>query len=88
MTCITDAQTYIRARLERGISRGNLCIDLHRFQAFPTHTLWSTLARLEGQEAFRALAQRFDALHLQTQQLAYQPSITFRSIKSMPVTWN
>lgn len=52
------------------------------------HCLGATLARLEGQEAFRALAQRFDTLHLEQEELAYQPSITFRSIKSMPVTWN
>ncbi|MEE9147681.1 MAG: cytochrome P450 [Candidatus Tectomicrobia bacterium] len=52
------------------------------------HCLGATLARLEGQEAFRALAQRFDALNLETEELAYQPSITFRSLKSMPVTWN
>lgn len=52
------------------------------------HCLGATLARLEGQEAFRALAQRFDTLHLEQEELAYQPSITFRSIKTMPVTWN
>lgn len=52
------------------------------------HCLGATLARVEGQEAFRALAERFDALHLETERVAYQPSITFRSIKSMPVTWN
>lgn len=52
------------------------------------HCLGATLARLEGQEAFRALAQRFDTLHVEQEELAYQPSITFRSIKSMPVTWN
>jgi cytochrome P450 len=51
------------------------------------HCLGATLARLEGQEAFRALAQRFDTLHVEQEELAYQPSITFRSIKSMPVTW-
>ncbi len=52
------------------------------------HCLGATLARLEGQEAFKALAQRFDALHLQTEEIEYQPSISFRSIKSMPVTWS
>jgi len=51
------------------------------------HCLGATLARLEGQEAFCALAQRFEGLHLEQDALAYQPSITFRSIKSMPVTW-
>jgi cytochrome P450 PksS len=52
------------------------------------HCLGATLARLEGQEAFKALAERFDALHLETEELAYQPSITFRSLKSLPVTWD
>ena len=52
------------------------------------HCLGASLARLEGQEAFKALAERFPALHLATEELAYQPSITFRSLKSLPVTWN
>jgi cytochrome P450 len=52
------------------------------------HCLGATLARLEGQEAFRALAERFALLHLETEDLAYQPSITFRSVTSLPVTWN
>jgi cytochrome P450 len=51
------------------------------------HCLGATLARLEGQEAFKALAQRFPALHLETEELDYQPSITFRSLKSLPVAW-
>ena len=49
------------------------------------HCLGATLARLEGQEVFKALAERFPALHLETAELAYQPSITFRSLKSLPV---
>ena len=52
------------------------------------HCLGATLARLEGQEAFRALAQRFDSFNLEIEEPEYQPSITFRSIKSLPVTWN
>lgn len=52
------------------------------------HCLGATLARLEGQEAFRALAERFESMHIETENVEYQPSITFRSIKSMPVTWN
>jgi cytochrome P450 len=51
------------------------------------HCLGATLARLEGQEAFKALAQRFPSLHLETEELEYQPSILFRSLKSLPVTW-
>ncbi|PYN40069.1 MAG: cytochrome P450, partial [Candidatus Rokuibacteriota bacterium] len=52
------------------------------------HCLGATLARVEGQEAFSALVDRFPALHLTTDELEYQPSITFRSLKALPVTWN
>jgi cytochrome P450 len=52
------------------------------------HCLGATLARVEGQEVFKALAERFPALHLETEELAYQPSITFRSLKALPVAWN
>jgi cytochrome P450 len=52
------------------------------------HCLGATLARVEGQEAFSALVDRFPALHLPTEELEYQPSITFRSLKALPVTWN
>ena len=52
------------------------------------HCLGATLARVEGQEVFKALAERFPALQLETEAQEYQPSITFRSLKSLPVTWN
>ena len=52
------------------------------------HCLGATIARLEGQEAFKAMAERFPNLQLETEELEYQPSITFRSLKSLPVTWN
>jgi cytochrome P450 len=52
------------------------------------HCLGATLARVEGQEAFKALAQRFPALHMTTDTLEYQPSIVFRSLKTLPVRWN
>ena len=51
------------------------------------HCLGATLARVEGQEVFKALAERFPGLQVQTEKLEYQPSITFRSLKSLPVTW-
>jgi cytochrome P450 len=51
------------------------------------HCLGATLARVEGQEVFKALAERFPDLQVATEQLGYQPSITFRSLKSLPVTW-
>jgi cytochrome P450 len=52
------------------------------------HCLGATLARVEGQEVFRALAERFPNLRADTSDLEYQPSITFRSLKSLPVTWH
>jgi cytochrome P450 len=52
------------------------------------HCLGATLARVEGQEVFRALAERFPDLRAETEDLEYQPSITFRSLKSLPVTWH
>jgi cytochrome P450 len=51
------------------------------------HCLGATLARLEGQEVFKALAERFPSLHVDSAELTYQPSITFRSLKSLPVAW-
>ena len=52
------------------------------------HCLGATLARLEGQEVFRALAERFGSLNLETNEVEYQPSLVFRSVKSLPVSWN
>ena len=52
------------------------------------HCLGATLARVEGQEVFKALAERFPNLQMETDDLEYQPSITFRSLKSLPVTWH
>jgi len=51
------------------------------------HCLGATLARVEGQEVFKALAERFPDLQVAAEQLDYQPSVTFRSLKSLPVTW-
>ncbi len=51
------------------------------------YCLGATLARVEGQEVFRALAERFPDLWLDTDVLEYQPSIQFRSLKSLPVAW-
>ena len=52
------------------------------------HCLGATLARVEGQEVFKALAERFPNLRAETEDLEYQPSITFRSLKELPVTWH
>ena len=51
------------------------------------HCLGATLARVEGQEVFKALAERFPDLEVATPELEYQPSVTFRSLKSLPVIW-
>src|SRR5579863_4216406 len=51
------------------------------------HCLGATLARVEGQEVFKALAERFPGFRLDNTALEYQPSITFRSLKSLPVHW-
>ncbi len=51
------------------------------------YCLGATLARVEGQEVFRALAERFPSLRLATDTFEYQPSIQFRSLKSLPVIW-
>jgi cytochrome P450 len=51
------------------------------------HCLGATLARVEGQEVFRALAERFPGFRIDNEGLEYQPSITFRSLKSLPINW-
>ena len=51
------------------------------------HCLGVNLARMEGQEAFKALAKRFDSLYLKTEELEYAPTIGFRSLVSLPVSW-
>lgn len=52
------------------------------------HCLGATLARVEGQEVFKALAERFPKIRTTPETLEYQPSITFRSLKALPVTWH
>ena len=52
------------------------------------HCLGATIARVEGQEVFRELADRYPNMELKTHDMEYQPSITFRSVKSLPVSLN
>ncbi|NQW24017.1 MAG: cytochrome P450 [SAR202 cluster bacterium] len=52
------------------------------------HCLGATIARVEGQEVFRELSERYPNLELKAQETEYQPSITFRSIKNLPVSLN
>ena len=47
-----------------------------------------TIARLEGQEGFKAMAKRFPRFYLENDDVEYQPSIAFRSLKSLPVRWD
>jgi cytochrome P450 len=51
------------------------------------YCLGATLARVEGQEVFRALAERLPTLELEAAVLAYSPSVQFRSLRSLPVRW-
>ena len=51
------------------------------------YCLDTALARIEGQEVFRALAERLPELQLGTGPQEYQPSIQFRSLKKLPVVW-
>ena len=51
------------------------------------YCLGATLARIEGQEVLRGLAERFPRFELATDRIEYQPSLQFRSVKSLPVTW-
>ena len=55
------------------------------FGAGVHHCLGATIARVEGQEVFKALAERYPNLELKNPEMEYQPSITFRSIKELPV---
>ena len=52
------------------------------------HCLGATIARVEGQEVFREVAERYPDMELVTDEMEYQPSITFRSVKRMPVNTN
>jgi cytochrome P450 len=51
--------------------------------------LGAPLARLEAQEAFLALPQRFPGLRLDIDQahLEYHPTIVARALKALPVSW-
>ena len=50
--------------------------------------LGATLARVEGQEVFRALAERYPNLELKNLEMEYREGIVFRSIMEMPVSLN
>ena len=50
------------------------------------HCVGAALARMEAQEAFRALADRYDSISLETDELEYHPSRTSRSLKTLRVS--
>jgi cytochrome P450 len=52
------------------------------------HCLGAPLARLEGQEVFKALAERFPLLQLQDRAMQYEPSLTFRTPKRVALAWS
>ena len=49
--------------------------------------LGAALARIEGQELFHALAERVSSFHLHSGKPTYQPSIQFRSLRELRVSW-
>jgi cytochrome P450 len=51
------------------------------------HCLGVNLARLEGQEAIKALVQRFPPCRLETEILAYQPLLNLRALTCLPISW-
>jgi len=49
--------------------------------------LGAPMARVEGQEAFAALARRFPGMRLATDELEYHPTIVSRALAELPVEW-
>lgn len=49
--------------------------------------LGAALARIEGQEVFKALALRYPRLTLETDPLEYAPMIDLRSLRGLAVSW-
>ena len=47
--------------------------------------LGAPLARVEGEIAFSTLVRRFPGLHLETEDIAWQPSVVFRGPKQLPI---
>jgi cytochrome P450 len=52
------------------------------------HCLGANLARLEGQEAFRAVTQRFSPFSLATERLEYQTLLSLRGLMALRVSWS
>ncbi len=58
------------------------------FGAGVHHCLGATIARVEGQEVFRALAERYPNLEIKPHKAEYQPTMALRSMKQLPVSLN
>jgi cytochrome P450 len=52
------------------------------------HCIGAALARMEGREAFKSLAQTFPRLTLQTEDVEYRPSLVLRGVVDLPVAWD
>jgi len=52
------------------------------------HCLGANLARLEGQEALRAITQRFAPFRVAPERLEYQTLLSLRGLKSLWVSWS
>ena len=56
------------------------------FSAGMHYCLGASLARLEGQETFRALARRFPGLRLATDHVEHREHFILRGLTALPVT--
>ena len=52
------------------------------------HCLGATLARVEGQEAFRAITQRFPPFSVAPERLEYQTLLSLRGLQALWVSWS
>ena len=52
------------------------------------HCLGANLARLEGQEAIKAITQTFPPFSLEAEKLEYEPHLGLRILKALRVSWN
>ncbi|SUZ64975.1 uncharacterized protein METZ01_LOCUS17829, partial [marine metagenome] len=59
-----------------------------RYGRFIDDLLGATLARVEGQEVFRALAERYPNLELKNLEMEYREGIVFRLIVEMLTSLN
>jgi pimeloyl-[acyl-carrier protein] synthase len=51
------------------------------------HCPWSVAGADRGTGSLQGACERFPALKLESESLEYQPSVQFRSLKALPVTW-